>query len=93
MLLYNGLEIDFTIDPGDPGQTYGPPERCREPIPATIEVGSARVSDWDEFSDAYGYWNGRESIPYIRCDLDELIQTILEMEQDEIDRRAFKQAE
>jgi len=58
-------EITLDVYPGDPGRTYGPPECCYPPEPATIEpeecehcgtkVDSERV--WEMVDDMMDDWD------------------------------------
>jgi hypothetical protein len=31
-------EVECSVSPGDPGRTYGPPERCYPPEPPEVEI-------------------------------------------------------
>ena len=58
-------EIILDVYPGDPGRTYGPPEKCYPPEPATFEpeecehcgtkVDSERV--WEMVDDMMDDWD------------------------------------
>ena len=63
------IEVSGSVDPGDPGQTSGPPERCWPPEPASAEIEEAWVQtgkgrvDLAAFPDGLlrdGFWEDLE---------------------------------
>ena len=51
--------VEYDIDPGQQGRTYGPPENCCEHFPASVEIISVKYLSgkpadrhWDKLTEA-----------------------------------------
>jgi hypothetical protein len=79
---YNGLDINFHWTPGYPATRHEPGEQ------PDVEIESLTVSDWDEFSDIYGF-----SAKYLAKDLDTMLTRIEEIDYDDIYHSAVAEME
>ena len=96
------LEIEFDYTPGDPGNIYGPPERCWPPEPAEVEVTEVNVlsikrydeagneSELELTDEAKSYWETRfqEDIADSESFQEEMIEKGSDAEQDAEDYAA-----